>query len=254
MNDMGITNILERLGLTEYEAKVLSALFRLKESGAPDISRSAQVPKTRVYDVLDRLIKKGVIIEIYGRPKRYRVIDASDVFEGLISKKKQEIASLEQKALELKDFIETWDVEYIEKGEKVMKVKDKNDFVKILSQEIDNAEKEVVAITRLGREHDVLKKAIERASNRDVTVKLVSDIESHTDMVQSFEKAGADIKHYGHAGMNAFIIDQEKIILGLSDFNKDKREYHFAMWNNNEAMANSIKHYFDNCWSQGKKK
>jgi len=54
MQEYDVNVFLERLGLTEYEAKTLSALFRLKEAEAPEVSRSAQVPKTRVYDVLDR--------------------------------------------------------------------------------------------------------------------------------------------------------------------------------------------------------
>ena len=91
MNGSEVTTLLENLGLTEYEAKTLASLFRLKETEAPEISRSAQVPKTRVYDVLDRLVKRGLIIEIYGRPKKYRVIDAEDVFKGLLNSKKMKL-------------------------------------------------------------------------------------------------------------------------------------------------------------------
>ena len=65
-----IHELLKQLGLTEYESKTLNTLFQLKEEKAPEISRDAQVPKTRVYDVLDGLVKKGLVIEIQGRPKK----------------------------------------------------------------------------------------------------------------------------------------------------------------------------------------
>ena len=91
MNEIEIKGLLENLGLTEYEAKTLTSLFKLKESEAPQISRAAQVPKTRVYDVLDRLTKRGLIIEIYGRPKKYRVIEPNSVFSQLIENRKEEI-------------------------------------------------------------------------------------------------------------------------------------------------------------------
>ena len=67
--------LLEKLGLTEYEAKTLGTLFNLREAEAPQISRTAQVPKTRVYDVLEKLIQRRLIIEIKGRPKLYRAVE-----------------------------------------------------------------------------------------------------------------------------------------------------------------------------------
>ena len=81
-------NLLEKLGLTEYEAKTLETLFKLKEAEAPTISRIAQVPKTRVYDVLEKLIQKNLIMEISGRPKLYRAIEPQKAIESLLVGKK----------------------------------------------------------------------------------------------------------------------------------------------------------------------
>src|SRR3989344_3070067 len=98
MPEYEVNLFLEKLGLTEYEAKTLSSLFELKEAEAPQISRNAQVPKTRVYDVLDRLTKRSLIIEVSGRPKKYRVVEPQKVFDRLIEDKKKEIESLVEKA------------------------------------------------------------------------------------------------------------------------------------------------------------
>jgi len=105
MAETELNNFLEKLGLTEYEAKTLSSLFRLREAEAPEISRNAQVPKTRVYDVLARLTKKNLIIEIHGRPKRYMSIEAEKVFALLIEEKRKELQELEKRASELKETI-----------------------------------------------------------------------------------------------------------------------------------------------------
>jgi sugar-specific transcriptional regulator TrmB len=64
MNNKSVNEMLLQLGLTEYESKTLSTLFKMGESEAPAISRLAQVPKTRVYDVLDKLVEKNLVIEI----------------------------------------------------------------------------------------------------------------------------------------------------------------------------------------------
>src|SRR3989344_6793449 len=124
MADYDVNTFLEKLGLTEYEAKTLSALFHLHEAEAPEISRSAQVPKTRVYDVLDRLTKKALVIEIHGRPKRYMAIEPEKVFIALLEEKKKELQSLEREADSLKNSIMTKHANG--KHERVMKVKDRN--------------------------------------------------------------------------------------------------------------------------------
>ena len=46
--------------------------------------------------------------------------------------------------------------------------------------------------------------------------------------------------------------DNKKIIMALSNFDKEKPEYHFAIWNNNKPMMNTLQHYFDKCWSSAK--
>lgn len=252
MDESHITNLLEKLGLTEYEAKTLSALFRLKESEAPEVSRIAQVPKTRVYDVLDRLVKKGLIIEVYGRPKKYMVVDASDAFEGLITKKKTEIIDLEKQAHQLKNVIEEFQTVASDDSEKVMKVKSKDDYIKILSQEIDEAQDNVIAFTELKKDHDLLHTALKQAAGKKISVKLLSHPPEHKNLMNEIKKHGVNLKQHDH-GLSAFVIDGRKVILGLSDFSKEKPEYHFAIWNNHEGLTSALTSYFDNCWTKAKK-
>ncbi|MFH0715050.1 MAG: helix-turn-helix domain-containing protein, partial [Candidatus Diapherotrites archaeon] len=154
-----ISQFLADLGLTEYEAKTLSTLFKLKETEAPEISRVAQVPKTRVYDVLDRLTKKGLVIEIFGRPKKYRVVEPKEALDVLVKRKKEEVKALEEKSSELKALAEGFEDVEEEEGEKVMKVKDKQDFNRILAQEIGNAKDSVVAFSKMDEGNDALKEA-----------------------------------------------------------------------------------------------
>ncbi len=250
MEEYEVNSFLEKLGLTEYEAKTLSALFNLRESEAPEISRLAQVPKTRVYDVLDRLTKKNLIIEIHGRPKRYMSIEPEKVFSTLIEEKKKELQELEARARELRQRItlSSGDV----KHERVMKVKDKNDFMKILGQEIDSAKESVHAITPISKEHVLLKNPMKNAAARNVEIKLISKINEGGDKVaKEFTQSGAELKGFEH-GINAYIIDNKKVVLALSDFSQDKPEYHFTIWPDNRPMASAFKKYFDHAWELGK--
>ncbi len=250
MQEYDVNTFLEKLGLTEYEAKTLSALFRLKEAEAPDISRTAQVPKTRVYDVLDRLTKRNLVIEIHGRPKRYMSMEAGKVFTSLLDDKKKELAALEKEADSLKDTI------IVDKGdgrhEKVMKVKDKADFMKILGQEIDTSEHSIHALTALGKDHTIIKEPLRRAAGRNVEIKLISEINQESSkLAKELSHSGAQIRDFGH-GMNSYVIDGKKVILALSDFSQNKPEYHFTIWPDNKPMATALSKYFDHAWESGK--
>ncbi len=247
-----LNDFLERLGLTEYEAKTLNTLFTLKEAEAPDISRKAQVPKTRVYDVLDRLTQKNLIIEIRGRPKKYMAIEPSEIFEKLISAKKDEIKELESKAIELKEKVTLKAPEG--KTEKVMKVKHKSDFVKILQQEIESANQNVIGLTQLEATQTPLQESIKKVKKKNVEVKLISQInEATAKMAKELEESGAIIKDFDH-GMHAYVIDNTKVILALSDFKEKKPEYHFTIWPENKALANALIKYFEEGWKNAKPK
>jgi len=250
MQEYEVNTFLEKLGLTEYEAKTLSALFNLHEAEAPEISRLAQVPKTRVYDVLDRLTKKNLIIEIHGRPKRYMSIEPEKVFNSLIEEKRKELSDLEKRAVELRDNITVSAGDG--RHEKVMKVKEKSDFMKILGQEIDSAKESVHAITPINKEHSLLRDSVRNARERNVEVKLISKINEGGDKVaKEFTQAGASLREFEH-GINTYIIDGKKVVLALSDFSSDKPEYHFTIWPDNKPMASALKKYFDHAWEMGK--
>ncbi len=241
-NNRDLSSLLLQLGLTEYESKTLNTLFRMGEAEAPSISRLAQVPKTRVYDVLDKLVEKNLVIEIRGRPKRYRGIEPKKAFDLLLEKKKIGLRELEGKVSSIEN---VFSQEREESGETVMKVKDKNDFNRILAQEISKAKNSIVGFAELSDKSSVLKEAIEAAGKRNVNVKLLNS-------GQTMLPKAANAKQADH-GLNAYIVDDKKVVLALSDFKQDKPEYHFTIFRNHKPVANALQNYFEKIWSQSKK-
>lgn len=248
-----INAFLEKIGLTEYEAKTLSSLFRLKEAEAPEISRSAQVPKTRVYDVLERLTKRGLVIETYGRPKKYRVIDSGSVFNELLNKKKDELKSLEEDAKKIKSAVGELGSAAGEQTEKVIKVKDRQDFIKILAQELGNAKAEVVAFSHTNKSHQpILTDALKKLSSKKVKVRILGNTASEAAQIaKDYNRAGVSTRELDH-GLHAYIVDGKKVVLALSDFSEDKPEYHFAIWPEHREIASAFGKYFNEQWKKGK--
>lgn len=70
--------MLEKFGLTQTEEKVYLALLKLGNSPAADIIKKTQLHRTTVYDVLERLISKGIVSYItQNKIKSYSSVNPS---------------------------------------------------------------------------------------------------------------------------------------------------------------------------------
>ena len=68
-------------GLNSYEAKIWTALLSRGVSTAGELSDIAGVPRSRSYDILESLEKKGFIIMKIGKPIKYLAIPPEEVVE-----------------------------------------------------------------------------------------------------------------------------------------------------------------------------
>jgi len=66
------TTALENLGLTEYEARCFVALSRLPHGTAKEIGQVADVPRSRVYETMDRLQNRGLVELHQAEPRAYQ--------------------------------------------------------------------------------------------------------------------------------------------------------------------------------------
>ena len=98
---------LQKVGLTEYEAKVYLSLLRDHLNSATKLSEKSCVPRTKIYQVLESLERKGWIRIYSGIPLLFRAVDPDDVFEK-IKKNYGEFlqsiqATLDREVMEMKE-------------------------------------------------------------------------------------------------------------------------------------------------------
>jgi sugar-specific transcriptional regulator TrmB len=75
--------LLQELGLKEYEAKCHVALTRLPEATAKEISDVSEVPRTRIYDAVRVLESKGLVEVRHSNPKLFRAVSIGEAVETL---------------------------------------------------------------------------------------------------------------------------------------------------------------------------
>ncbi|NCP72378.1 TrmB family transcriptional regulator [archaeon] len=241
MKDNYLVSLLKELNLTEYEAKALVTLFKFSESDAPTISRNSEIPKTRIYDVLDRLKDKGFVLEVYKSPKTYKIVNPEEIFKGLLDLKQNELLNLSKK---VDDVIlnSTWSSYANSNPEKVLQVNNIKDYNKFLSQEFETAEKEIHGFTNLDERIDSLKSVF---TNKNLSINILTNPVTKIHEIPKH----VTIQETNHS-MDAFVLDKKKVIMALNDLSSPKKAYNLTVLENNPTLANALLSHFKDYWKK----
>lgn len=90
---------LVEVGLLPREARIYLSLLTKNSFTATEIAKISGIPRQKIYEILDNIIKKGICIEKVGKVKRYKAVKPESVFRGLIEQYKEK----EKLALGLSD-------------------------------------------------------------------------------------------------------------------------------------------------------
>lgn len=89
-------DLLEELGLKEYESACFVALSRLPHATAKEISDISNVPRTRVYDAVRVLDSKGLVETQHANPKQFRAIPVDEAIDLLRSEYRSKTETLRE--------------------------------------------------------------------------------------------------------------------------------------------------------------
>ena len=76
-------DVLQQLGLKEYEARCFVGLSQLSAGTAKKLSEMTDVPRTRVYDAVRVLEAQGLVEIQHSSPQRFRAVSLSEATETL---------------------------------------------------------------------------------------------------------------------------------------------------------------------------
>lgn len=100
------TRVLERIGLSKGEVKVYLALLQLGQSTAGPIVDESQVTRSKIYDILERLKRKGLVSSIIKESTKYfsaanpsTLLEYLEKREGEIKREKESIRNILPKLL-----------------------------------------------------------------------------------------------------------------------------------------------------------
>jgi sugar-specific transcriptional regulator TrmB len=86
--------VLQQLGLKEYEARCFVGLTRLETGTAKKLSELTEVPRTRVYDAIRVLEAQGLVEIQHSSPQRFRAVSIDEATETLRDQYENQIERL----------------------------------------------------------------------------------------------------------------------------------------------------------------
>lgn len=95
---MILTTKLQQIGLTKREAEVYLALLQRKEFTAPELTKITTITRTKIYEILQSLVHKGICTESSRNGNKvFRCIDPQIALQNIINNYEQ---SVEQKKID----------------------------------------------------------------------------------------------------------------------------------------------------------
>ena len=255
-------NKLRDFGLNSYESKLWTALLSRGISTAGELSDIANVPRSRSYDVLESLEKKGFIIMKIGKPIKYIAVSPEEVIErvkkGLKEEAEKQIMIVEKiketNVLDELNMLHTQGIDLIEPHEISGSFKDRDNLYNHIESLIKNAKKSVMIMTTtkgLIRKTSAMKKAIGKAKQRGVSIRIAAPVTKEVkEAVEELSKY-AEVKHTDIK--NRFvIIDGKSVVFMLMDDKKVHPSYDTGIWINTSFFASAFESMFNNAWKDMK--
>ncbi|MFH8979630.1 TrmB family transcriptional regulator [Streptomyces varsoviensis] len=94
--DEGSVGDLVALGLARYEARVYLALVARESYTAAEVAREADVPRQRVYDVLDALVRRRLATTSPGRVARFSAVTPELALTRLMAVQRESLERMER--------------------------------------------------------------------------------------------------------------------------------------------------------------
>ncbi|WP_227378404.1 TrmB family transcriptional regulator [Haladaptatus halobius] len=142
-NQQQSIELLQQLGLKEYEARCFVALARLPKGTAKDISETSEVPRTRVYDAIRVLETKGLVEIQHSNPQQFRAVPIEEAAETLRQEYESRTDTLVETIADLEQGQTTSDEEI---SHEVWALSGVTSVANRTQQLIDAADKEIVLI------------------------------------------------------------------------------------------------------------
>ena len=248
--------------LNLYEVKIWTALLSRGVSTAGELSDIANVPRSRSYDVLESLEKKGFVIMKLGKPIKYLAVNPAEVLERVKKNVKEEAKDRIDRLEELRkkevhgelNTLHTQGIELVEPADLSGSLRGRHNLYNHLELTIRGAENSVNIMTTtqgLMRKIEGLKPTFEKIKKRGVKIRIAAPLTKEAMESVKDLKGLAEVRHTDN-NARFCVVDGKELIFMILDDKEVHPTYDVGVWVSTPFFAKAMDGLFDNAWKNMK--
>ena len=256
-----VDTIKEHFDLNSYEAKVWVALLGRGITSAGELAEITGVPRSRTYDILESLERKGLVIMRLGKPIKYISINPREVIDKL---KKQVELNLRERVNRIEEVKENpiWSevLTLYEKGIKKIDptqisgaIRGRHHIHDRFEELFAESKKEILVATsgiELNRIIEYHYPALKSAKERGVDIKIAVTKEGLTDKNQKYSQELGTLRELKGLDARFVITDGNELIFMLTSDQDVHPSYDTGVWIHSPFFTKSFRDMFMSSWKK----
>jgi sugar-specific transcriptional regulator TrmB len=242
--------------LNIYETKVWLALLSKGISSAGEIAEISSVPRSRTYDVLESLEKRGFVIQKLGKPVKHIAVKPEVVIEKLKNNTNTQAEERIKTLVELKETTEYKElkelhksgIEPIKNHELSTSIKGRSNLYTQMKAVMETAEKTIHLTSsafELTKKQKMFKDTFTKLKKRKVDIKVMIG-EDVAEAKKLSKKLGVEIKSKPiHARF--VMVDKAELIFTIKPTNVHE-DFDYGVWINSPFFTSSLAYLFEMAW------
>ena len=242
--------------LNLYEVKIWTALLSRGVSTAGELSDIANVPRSRSYDVLESLEKKGFVVMKLGKPIKYIAVPPKEVLER-VKKKLEEKTRKQLRIIEaakagnmLKELSMMHEQGISSQSKEISgSLSGRKNLYNHLEAMLKNAKSSVTMMTsskRFEEKQKYLKHVFDALTKRGLKIRIALKLDKETRKAYGMGKA-VEIRKTD-VNNRFCVVDGKEVLFMLFSDEEVHPSYDTGIWVVSRNLSKNIEDLFDNSW------
>ncbi|PIU61773.1 hypothetical protein COX58_01195 [archaeon CG_4_10_14_0_2_um_filter_Archaea_38_6] len=255
-----INKLRNTFSLNLYEVKIWLALLSKGISTAGDLSDTANVPRSRTYDVLEGLEKKGFVIMKLTKPIKYLAVEPENVIE---NHKRRILNRAEVKVKSIENFrgsnlvkeltqLHSKGIKFVEPTDLSGVIKGRNNIYNYMNNLIRNSESQIIISTSVNgfiRKIKAFKEELEKAGKRGVNVRIITTLNEEGEKYLN-EINNVRVLKCDNNVSRFLIVDEKDVLFLLMNDEEVHPRYDVGLWVKSDVFGKSLNNMFNYMWEK----
>ena len=255
-----LNNLRRFFGLNLYEVKIWTALLSRGVSTAGELSDIGEVPRSRAYDVLESLEKKGFIVMKLGKPIKYVAVEPKEVVERvkklLNTEVREKVKTLDDlrgtDVLRELEVLHKQGVSFVEPSDLSGAIRGRTNLYQHLESMIKNAKKNVTIMTTskgVLRKLEALRPELEKLGKKGVQIRIAAPVDKDMEELMKSLPKCIELRKSEKINARFCIVDNKELVFMVMNDEDVHPTYDVGIWINTPYFASALNSMFETTWS-----